>query len=309
MAQHCPNLLEVAENLSCQQLLKNPILDIAARFWDEERYEAFRVLYDSMRVVDDLIDNRKSDGNIPEHEKQQLVVLVNKWFDGISKEKTMDSAQEKLIGTIRKFKISMMPLKSFSESMIYDINHEGFKTYDDFLRYSEGAAVAPASMFMHLCAVFKENKSYRQPGFDIIEAARPAALFAYHVHIIRDFQKDQNDNLNYFADDILNENGLSVRTMREMANGVEINEGFRRLMKRYHDAIRHYRDSTRKIIDMISLHLEPRYRLSLEIVFNLYSQIFERIDVNNGNFTTQELNPSPGEIMERINLVISSFEH
>ena len=34
-------------------------------------------------------------------------------------------------------------------------------------------------------------------------AATPCAMFSYLVHIIRDFQKDQQNNLNYFADDVM----------------------------------------------------------------------------------------------------------
>jgi hypothetical protein len=36
--------------------------------------------------------------------------------------------------------------------------------------------------------------------------------------------------------------------------------------------------------------------------------VFERIDINNGTFTSVELNPTPEEIKERVWLVIERFE-
>jgi hypothetical protein len=53
--------------------------------------------------------------------------------------------------------------------------------------------------------------------------------------------------------------------------------------------------------------LEPRYQLSLEIIFDLYMMVFERIDIQNGTFTTQELNPTPDQTRERVLNMIMNF--
>jgi len=58
----------------------------------------------------------------------------------------------------------------------------------------------------------------------------------------------------------------------------------------------------------IKPHLEPRSQLSLEIIFALYLMVFERIDIENGTFTTKELNPTPEEIKEKVMNVIFKFE-
>ena len=83
------------------------------------------------------------------------------------------------------------------ESEIYDIHHNGFWTFVEFIDYSESASVAPASVFVHQCCLKKLNGSIFAPEIDIIEVARPCAIFSYLVHIIRDFQKDQVNHLNY----------------------------------------------------------------------------------------------------------------
>jgi len=285
----------------------DPILDIAARCWEGKRYEAAKICYRSMRTIDDLIDERKSTGDkISEVEKRQLTAKVKDWVKMITGKILCDSGQKQLLETITRFQIPLWPWESFAKSMIYDIHHESFRTFPIFLRYAEGASVAPASIFMHLCGVVKKKGCYRAPLFDIRKAAKPGAIFCYLVHIIRDFQEDQNNNLNFFADNLLATNGLNSQMLKRIAAGSKIKPEFKNLMEKYYNLAESYQRKSRRMIDKISIYLEPRYRLSLEIIYNLYLQIFERIDIHNGRFTTEELNPSSKEIMDRINLTISN---
>lgn len=301
--------LEFAENLSKHNVLANPIMDIAARFWEDERYTAAKICYHSMRVIDDLIDTQKAvQHDLSEIEKQRLAVAVKDWVEAISNGVAQDSNQKRLIENIRKFRIPLWPWQMFSQSMIYDSTHTGFKTFPIFLRYAEGAAMAPASIFLHLCGAVKENGHYNAPSFDVRKVARPAGLFCYLVHIIRDFQSDQNNNLNYFAKSLMKENGLDSSTLKRIAIGGEVTLGFRNLVKKYHTFAEYYRRRTRRAIDKISGCLEPRYRLSLEIVYNLYSLVFERIDVEKGMFTTVELAPSQEDVKNRLSMTIASFK-
>jgi len=68
-----------------------------------------------------------------------------------------------------------------------------------------------------------------------------------------------------------------------------------------------YRKNTLKVMEDIFPMLEPRYRLSLQIIFNLYLMVYERIDIKNGNFSTEELNPSAMEIRQRVYDTITGF--
>jgi hypothetical protein len=69
-----------------------------------------------------------------------------------------------------------------------------------------------------------------------------------------------------------------------------------------------YRLKTYDIIREIRPLLEPRYQLSLEIIFDLYLMVFERIDLINGKFTAEELNPTPDETRERVYNKIMNFK-
>ena len=79
------------------------------------------------------------------------------------------------------------------------------------------------------------------------------------------------------------------------------------LIREYCTLADDYRKKTRDVIDRIGPAMEPRYRLSLEIIFSLYQMVFERINPEIGNFTTYELNPTPEETRERVWETILNF--
>jgi phytoene/squalene synthetase len=297
------------DELDFRQVLKNPILDIAACLWEDERYDAFKTCYLSMRAIDDLVDGVKSQGGtLSEAERGHLASRIKEWVRAIEDGQHNDDYQRRLAETLKRFRIPLWPWRKLAESMIYDIYHNGFSTFQDFLAYSEGAAVAPGSVFTFLCGVRKVDGEYRPPPFDVQEVSRSTALYCYLVHIIRDFQKDQNENLNYFSDDLMAEYGLNASKLKEVAAGGEVSAGLRSLMGRYVKLAEGYGRESRDALEKIGPHLEPRYLLSLEVLHSLYDQILERIDVLHGSYTAAELNPSPEEIDERIRDTISSFK-
>jgi phytoene/squalene synthetase len=301
--------LAFTDELDFGKVLKNPILDIAARLWEDDRYEAFKTCYRSMRAIDDLVDGVKSQGGkISEAERGHLASRVNGWVQAIEDGQHNDAYQKRLAETMERFRIPLWPWRKLAESMIYDLYHNGFSTFQDFLTYSEGAAVAPGSVFTFLCGIRKADGEYHPPPFDAREASRPTALYCYLVHIIRDFQKDQNENLNYFSDDLMAEHGLDTSNLREVAAGGEVSAGLRSLMGRYVKLAEGYGRESRDALEKIGPHLESRYLLSLRVLHSLYDQILERVDVRHGSFTAAELNPSPEEIDERIRDTISSFK-
>ncbi len=93
-----------------------------------------------------------------------------------------------------------------------------------------------------------------------------------------------------------------------MQRGNRLSKNFRNLIKHYYALADKYRLKTYEIIKEIKPLLEPRYQLSLEIIFDLYLMVFERIDIQNGKFTTEELNPTPEETRERVYKAIMKFE-
>ena len=300
--------LDIFESIDFHKIIDHPNILIAARFWENERYEAAKACYKFMRSIDDLIDNYKAENKvIAPADRKSFSADVNDWINIIRNSSIENPLQIELSGCIEKFRIPHWPLEAFAKSMLYDIDNDGFATLNDFIDYSQGASVAPASIFVHLNSISEKDGKYYVPSFDVREAATPCALFSYLVHIIRDFQKDQLNNLNYFADDLILKNNLTRNELQEIAHGKKATPGFRNLIRIYHSLAEENRERTHKKIEEIRPLLEPRYQLSLEIIFSLYQLVYERIDLNNGSFTTEELNPTPEETKERVYQTIINF--
>lgn len=293
------------ETIDFEKIIDHPNILIAANFWDEERYQAARTCYRFMRTLDDLIDNHKAEHNgISMEEKDRLKGSINEWIGIMREGRNMEPSGDGLTETINRFRIPLWPLEAFAESMLYDINNDGFATIGDFIQYAGGASVAPASIFVHLAGLQSRDGVYADPPFNVRRTASPCAMFSYFVHIIRDFRKDQLNNLSYFADEIMERHNLTRADLKNIAHGAPVTDGFREMMREYYRITDGYRMSTLKVISDVCPLLEPRYRLSLEIIFDLYMMVFERIDPDKGTFTTEELNPTPEETRERVKGVI-----
>jgi len=300
---------DVFHSIDFDKIIDHPNILIAAHFWEPERYEAAKACYKFMRSIDDLIDNYKAEHQtIALIEKGELEKDVNTWINTILLASQQNQEPSELIQTVHTFGIPSWPLEAFARAMIYDIYHDGFPTLKDYLEYAGGASVAPASIFVHLCGLTREDGKYTPPAFDVKQAATPCAIFSYLVHIIRDFVKDHTHNLNYFPKDLMSKYGLDRKELLNMATGSTITPGFRNMIRELYVVADEYRKKTLEMIRIIQPQLEPRSQLSLEIIFDLYLMVFERIDIEKGTFTTGELNPTPEEIKERVREVIIRFE-
>jgi len=295
------NIAPIVDQIDFQNIQKHPNILIAAHFWEKERFDAAKTCYKFMRRIDDMIDDRKAlTSTLSCMDKQLFTEQVNRWISCLQGQDSNDPFLDEVLETITKFRIPLLYFHNFAKSMMHDIHHNGFETFEQFLTYSEGASNGPASVFVHLCCLDRQNGDYSQHFPDISDIARPCALFSYIVHIIRDFRKDQLDNLNYFAIDMLDKHGLSQNNLAQIASGEEITNNFRSLIREYKEIADTYRVATRNSISRLETKIPPRYLFSLKLIFDLYLQIFERIDPENGLFTSEELIPGPEEVKARV---------
>lgn len=299
--------LEMFEKIDFPMIKDHPNILIAASFWEPERYDAAKSCYKFMRAIDDMIDNHKAENKfISDDLKKSFLTNVDDWLNIVVSDE-YDPPKIELIETIKKFRIPIWTLEDFARSMVYDINNDGFPTLQSFIEYSKGASVAPASIFVHLNSLKKVNNHFENPRFDVRWASTPCAIFSYLVHIIRDFQKDQLSNLTYFADDLVIKNNLTRKDLREFAEGRPVNADFRNLISLLYRLADEHRIRTIEVLREIRPILRPRYQLSLDIIFNLYLMVFEKIDIEKGNFSTEELHSTPEETRKRVYETIMNF--
>ncbi|MDD2559822.1 MAG: squalene/phytoene synthase family protein [Bacteroidales bacterium] len=288
-------------SLDFEHITDHPNILIAAAFWEEERYQAAITCYKMMRTIDDLVDNYKSEHPIITlQEKEQLMTEVNKWLGEIEEQSSDNAMVQEVSQTFQRFGIPVWTMRAFAQAMIYDIKHDGFPSLQTFLTYAEGASVAPASIFVHLAGLRKKDNIYLPPLFDVREAANSCAVFSYLVHIMRDFIKDQRNNLMYYADDLMQKHGLNRDMLQQMSHGDPLCQGFRNMMADYCEIAEQYRIKTHDTLQRIKPLMEPASQLSLDIIFNLYLMVYERIDCKKGTFSTKELNPTAAEIKKRV---------
>lgn len=300
---------QIFDSIDFEKVVDHPNILIAANFWDTERFQAARNCYKFMRAIDDLIDNYKTEHiTIAPENQARFEADVYRWIATVMEASSEMPSHRELIETVQRFCIPFWPLEAFAKSMIYDIYHDGFPTLQGFIDYAGGASVAPASIFVHLAGLRKSNDKYLPPLFDVKEVATPCAIFSYLVHIIRDFQKDHLNNLNYFPDDLIAKYGMNRQQLLFMAKGGQITNGFRSLISDLYKVADIYREHTLEMIRQIKPMIEPRSQLSLEIIFDLYLMVFERIDIEHGTFKSEELNPTWQEIKNRVGMVIERFE-
>jgi len=304
-----PEITRILNKIDFENIDKHPNILIAARIWDDQRYHAAKVCYKFMRMIDDLIDNRKAkEEAISCLEQKMMTDQVNSWIDCLYHTEHEDPFLQELVATVSKFKIPLGLFHHFTKSMLYDINNDGFASLEEFLDYAEGASVAPASVFVHLCCLGESEQGFTAPPWEVTELARPCARFSYIVHIIRDFQQDQLENLNYFATNMLLKHGLTPADLKKIARGAPIPDSFRDLIGEYYEIADSYRAETLRVLDRLSGQLDDRYFFSLHLIYQLYQMVFDRIEPRSGTFTSAELNPTPSEMRKKVTEVALFWE-
>ena len=100
--------------------------------------------------------------------------------------------------------------------------------------------------------------------------------------------------------DILKKNDLSPSDLRDIAEGAPIPDSFRTVIGEYHELAGRYQAATLKQLEDLKSKLSGRYLFSLQLIYELYKMVFDRIDVKKGRFTREELNPGPAEIRDKV---------
>lgn len=247
-----------------------PILELGARTWERDRYDAFATCYQAMRQVDDLVDGARVHGVSP-LDRVRIAAEVRRFT--LSPGDVPHPLFRELARVRRAFAIPEKPWQEWARAMLSDLDRTGFPTLRDYLRYCEGACVAPATIFMHLSAVTTVNGECRAPSFDPCRAVRAASVFSYLVHIVRDFRDDQLHGLQYFTEDAMRRCGVTREELRRVAEQGAPTPGFHHLVAEYRRYAAHFLARAERDLACVAERLDARHRLATAIVMALYGGI------------------------------------
>lgn len=252
----------LAESIAARDL--NNLYRTSCYFADGERYRAFCALYAVMRVVDDRIDAIPSRSALSAAERAREHGAVAAWEEAVAARlagggpapgpalvATFERAGE-LLDTFTaaslRFPVPPALWANFFAAMHRDVDRPRFATYEEFLEYTEGASVAPTTIYLALVTAEEGRASgegpaagaeragaaprgvtapsgrergarapYRIPaGFDLVACGRELGLFAYLAHILRDLGHDLatgEEGLLYFAADDMARHGVSEASL------------------------------------------------------------------------------------------------
>lgn len=273
----------------CERLARRnrPYLYQVARYFeDREKYHAFCSTYASMRIIDDEIDSIPWRGRLSGLQRRKYTSEIQKWLenviacqDGSSRRAPIFVALE---DTFKKFAIPLFPWENLAQAMQRDVGQDSFRTFEEFLDYAEGAAIAPATVFMFLLTANRDDTGYfwEYPPRRIYAFAKELALFCYLTHIIRDVSSDlrlSRSGLLYISKQDLKKFGLTKTDLKEFRRKKTVSRNFQKLAARYVARARSYQARGEKLLRDLNPNLEEDSRFVLKLLLEFYSETLKKI--------------------------------
>jgi phytoene/squalene synthetase len=284
----------VSEEISARDL--NNLYLTSCYFRDRERFQAFCGLYALMRVIDDRVDAIADRGALSASERAGEHAVVDAWRHAflhgeLDREAiaacSHPQALEILQAASRAMALFPVPTslwENFFVAMHADLDQARFATYGDFLAYTEGASVAPTTIYLFLLAANRPavGEPYTTPAeFDLIGCGRHLGTFAYLAHILRDLAEDllaTEAGLIYVALDDLARHGLGEEELREDLAAGRGRPALRALTAELTARARDHHADGRALLAPLRGRIEPDCAYILELIVEIYDEILRRIE-------------------------------
>lgn len=272
------------ENIAKQ---KNPFLYFVSSFFeDKNKFKAFCSTYASMRILDDYIDSIKNRTKLNRYEKIFYLKEISKWetliTDCYNGKRVENPILLALADTFKTFNVQLSPWANLATAMRWDIENSRFNTFKDFLEYTEGAAIAPATVFTSVLAAREIGDEYDcfVNVNDPYIYSKDLAIFCYLTHILRDVSIDlelSEDGLIYLPLEDLDNFSISENDLWNFKNSKSINANFKRLMMHQIQRAGKFRETGRAILDTFFKKLEPDCKFIMSLLVSLYERSMDKI--------------------------------
>ncbi len=286
----------LAEAIAAKDL--NNLYLTSCYFADPARYEAFCSLYALMRVIDDRVDDLPQDAArfdaTGEHE------VLRSWEEalfaaadgetpapGLGDRCGMAAARQLVVGAaeaMERFPFPHSLWRNFFVAMHRDVEQTRFETYREFLDYTEGASVAPTSIYLYLVAAGDPAGAgvYLLPdGFDLIRCGRQLGVFSYLAHILRDMALDLGTGergLLYVAREDLTRFGLDEAMLRQDLARRRARASLRELAAELARRAGAARNRGVAYLEALDGKLEPDCAFILEIILDIYGKALDKLE-------------------------------
>jgi len=274
---------------SCEKIARKnrPYLYLVARYFeDREKYRAFCSTYASMRIIDDKIDSIPFRGRMSAVNRIRFIQEVQGWLEEVVACQNKSSSPEPIFialqDTFGKFPMPLFPWENLALAMQKDVGKDCFASFKEFINYAEGAAVAPATVFMFLLTAQRDGNGYiwHYPPKQIQAFARELALFCYLTHVIRDVASDLElgkSGLLYLSAQDLKRYRLNKEDLKEFQKSRRVNEGFRKLAAKYIERARSFEKRGRNLLQKLNPNLSKDSKFILDLLLEFYAQTLKKI--------------------------------
>ncbi|MFG1691451.1 phytoene/squalene synthase family protein [Gemmatimonadota bacterium] len=288
----------VAEEIAAADL--NNLYMTSCFFSDPEKYSAFCAFYAVMRVVDDRIDDLPSRAGLSEEDRRAEHDAVQAWEEGIAacyagwppEQPTLDRCGHDQAGelldavaiSLRSFRVPSVLWEDFFRAMHRDIDRPRFETWREFLRYTEGASVAPTTIYLFLLASRHDSTDahYRPPeSFAFHSCGYHLGIFAYLGHIVRDLAEDLGtgrEGLLYFAHEDMEAHGVTERMLFEDLARRRASPETRALVADLSGRAREHLGRGRGLLGGADSWLEQDCLFILELIITIYERVIDKIE-------------------------------
>jgi phytoene/squalene synthetase len=289
------NAHAIAEAIASRD--QNNLYRASSYFEDREKYRAFCAYYALMRVVDDRIDGLHTRLRLSDQERRAEHEVVSAWDAGVRicyqggvvpkpivRQCGLADAQhlfDSFAASLEVFRSPPALWNNFFQSMHWDLDHERFDTWPEFLSYAEGASVAPTTVYLFLITSQRRGVSVSSPaGFDVIKCGRQLGVFAYLAHILRDLAEDlqRGDNgLIYVCGEDMTAYGVTEQLLFRDAEQGRSSRATRRLVAELLARARAFLSSARPLMPCLSGRLDRDCEFILDLIVTVYERVLDKI--------------------------------
>jgi len=278
---------------------RNNLYVTSSFFRDPLKYRAFCAYYAVMRVVDDRVDQLPAADRWSTGVRARELAVVDAW-EGLVESccrgqipaaaalAACDFSEagalcESFVESYRVYPVPVDLWTHFFSAMRSDLEARAFARWVDFLDYSEGATVAPTTIYLSLIVARRDdarNTCAFPPDFDLFACGRHLGIFAYLGHIVRDLAEDltgTSTRLCMAREDLL-AHGLSPEMLRDEALNRRASPAPRSLVETLLQRARGHLDRGRALTAPTRGFLASDCQFILELIIAMYERILAKIE-------------------------------